>query len=140
MAKQSTAELVASEINDWIERTADMVAGALLDSPLAPQVVQPPKAELLAYYRSPGFQALLFNADGTPNASGRQSLMDQVGADGYEAVATALATHGPLPPPAARPAGPVIPVPTPHPTNTTLALGQMPDPTAVPMLATPGGA
>ena len=129
MAKQTLADVVAAEINDWIERTSDAAAQALLDSVYAPDVVQPPTAELLAYYRSPSFQALLWNPDGTPNTAGRGSLVAQVGEAGYRDIAKALAGTQPL-----------TPVATPHPTNTTLALGQLPDPTQVPALATPGGA
>ena len=105
MAKTSIADVIAEEIVDWLERMSDQVAGALLDSPLAPQVVMPSQADLLTYYRSPRFQALLWNPDGTPNQPGRDSLMDQVGPDGYQSIAMALATpHDEAPAPPAVPA------------------------------------
>lgn len=157
MAKQSTADLVATEITEWLEQMSDQVAEALLESPLAPQVVQPQPshAELMAYYTSPRFVALLFNPDGSPNQAGRDSLIAQVGPDGYQNIALALADHhakqadaagaGTSPPGTASPAPTAaalltpIRTPIPHPTNTTLTLGQLPTPTEVPALATPGG-
>ena len=85
------ADVVAAEIDDWIERTSDAAAQALLDSVYAPDVVQPPTKELVAYYHSPSFQALLWNPDGSENKAGRDSLEDQVGPPSYLAIAKALA-------------------------------------------------
>ncbi len=154
-SKQTTADLVASELEEWMERTATAAAGAILDSPFAPQVVDPPPshAELIAYYTSPRFQALLFNPDGSPNKAGRDSLMAQVGHDGYEAIAKAIAdAHheridailaaepppGTVEPSAAALLTPIR-TPVPHPTFGGLAVDQLGNPADVPALTSPGG-
>lgn len=85
MAERDVADMVAQEIASWIETRATQVAEALLGSPLRPQVVQPSRADTLAY-----FEPLFFNPDSTPNAVGRQQVMDQYGAAEYEEIALAL--------------------------------------------------
>jgi hypothetical protein len=88
--QRAQADMVAETIVDWIERVSDQVAGAVLESPLAPEVVQLSRREMRAYYRTnPQIQQLLWLPDGSPNAQGRSQLMEQYGADGYEAVALA---------------------------------------------------
>ena len=86
MAKRDLADEVAEAVKEWIESTADYVSEAILGSALAPAVVQPTRAEALAYYR-----AKLYLPDGTPNPVGRDELLARLGPQGYESVALALA-------------------------------------------------
>lgn len=139
MPAKDVADIVADEIAQWIERTAEAVAGAILDSPLAPQVVTPPLNEALDL-----FHPYFFNPDGTPNAAGRSYVMNGgvdpftgqtgpgQGADGYESIAKGLARRMRQPALQRIPNRPA--------SYTTLALDQMPAPGEVPLLATPGGA
>lgn len=89
MAKQSTADRLAAQLEEWIERRSTELAEAILGSPLAPQVETPTRAEALAYYR-----AQMFLPDGSPNAAGRAALLQRVGPDGFERVALELAKGG----------------------------------------------
>lgn len=88
MPRQTAADLVAAEIVDWLDRVSEQVAGALLDSPLAPRVVQPTREQTLDY-----FAPLFFLPDGSPNPAGRQQVLEQHGADAYEDVALGLVTR-----------------------------------------------
>lgn len=84
------AEAVAERIVAWIERVSDDVAGAILESPIAPEVVQLSRREMRRYYRTdPEIQGQLWLPDGTPNDQGRKQLLEQLGPDGYEALALA---------------------------------------------------
>lgn len=86
MAKPDVADLIATEIQDWLEVESTAIAEAILGSALAPAVVQPPRSEAVAYWRS-----VLYNPDGTPNPVGRDVVMRRYGPTGYEAVALAAA-------------------------------------------------
>jgi hypothetical protein len=93
MPKMHVADETVEVIRDWIERTTDEVAAALLDSPLSPMVAQPSRAEQLAYFRSK-----LYLPDGTPNPAGRDEILARYGPQGYEAVALAVSGEpAPLP-------------------------------------------
>jgi len=82
--------MVAKELHEWIERTAEAVAADILESPLAPEVVQLSRAEMRAFYRTnTRIQQLLWLPDGSPNTQGRRQLMQELGPDGYEAAALA---------------------------------------------------
>ena len=167
MASTDVATRVAQEVADWLDTVPKKVADALLESVYRPRVVEPTKAETVAYFRS-----LLVNPDGTLNEQGKQSVIQQYGASYYEEIAKAVAkaitaekdailkeasitmpspfgdvrmafdpTRVGGPPPA--PGAPALqPIRSRPPTNTQLILGQLPEPGpgGTPLLATPGGA
>src|SRR5215210_6590344 len=83
---RDVAERVAEELADWLEIRSTQVANAVLESAYRPRVVEPTRAEALAYYRP-----LLLNPDGTVNEAGKQQLIAQLGALGYRDVARSLA-------------------------------------------------
>jgi hypothetical protein len=76
-------------VQEWIEATADAVAEEILGSALAPAVVQPPRGEKIAYFRSK-----LFLPGGLPNPMGRDELLARYGAQGYQDIALAVAGDG----------------------------------------------
>lgn len=86
MAKQSTADRLAEDLVEWVERRSTELAEAILGSPLAPEVQAPTRAEALAYYRTQ-----VYLPDGTPNVVGRVRLLEAVGPEGFEKIALALA-------------------------------------------------
>lgn len=86
MADQDTADRVAAEIAEWLQTRPGQVADAMLESALRPRVVEPSRAETVAYFRP-----LLLNPDGTINEEGKQQVIAQYGAYGYRDVAKALA-------------------------------------------------
>lgn len=89
MPKTHVADLIADEVLEWLDRTAEAVAEALLGSPFAPQVEQPSQAERLAYFREQ-----FFNPDGTPNLPGRDAVLQTHGPEQYETIALALSKEG----------------------------------------------
>lgn len=89
MTTQHIADRLAEEIVEWIDRTAEAVADALLGSPFSPQVEQPSEAERLDYFR-----AQFFLPDGTPNQIGRDNVLQTHGPEEYERVAVALSKEG----------------------------------------------
>jgi hypothetical protein len=89
MPEMNLADRVAEIIADRIETTAQAVAEAILVSPLLPDVVQPSQKERLDYFR-----AQFFLPDGSPNAAGRQAVLELHGAQTFEDVAVALSKEG----------------------------------------------
>jgi hypothetical protein len=89
MPKQDTADRLAADLVEWVERRSTELAEAILGSPLRPQVTTPTRDEALAYYGR-----LMWLPDGTPNQAGRDQLLARVGAEGFEKIALALAKGG----------------------------------------------
>lgn len=85
VAKVDKADELAGDLADWIEAMSDSVAEEILGSVFRPQVVQPSRAEALAYWRT-----LMFNPDGSPNGIGREQVLARSGVDGFEKIAKAL--------------------------------------------------
>ena len=83
---EDIADRVADEIARWLDRTAAQVAEAILQSTYRPRVVEPTKAETVGYFRP-----LLVNPDNTLNEAGKQQVIAQYGATGYEDIAKAVA-------------------------------------------------
>lgn len=90
MAAKDMYELVADDLAQWIEDTADAIAGMMTDGSHAPFSARVTEGQKLAYYRG-----TLFNADGTPNVQARQQLLDRAGVKGYAAVLQALGKEKP---------------------------------------------
>lgn len=86
MASQDVADRIVDEITAWIETRSRQVADAILESAYRPRVVEPTTAEATAYYRS-----ILITPDGYVSEQGKQQLIQQVGATGYEAIARQVA-------------------------------------------------
>jgi hypothetical protein len=85
-APGAAADRVATEVQQRVERLATLAAEAILHSLYAPQVVVPPAAEMLAYWR-PYF----FLPDGSVNQPGRDKVVAAVGGPEYERIARDLA-------------------------------------------------
>lgn len=85
-APGAAADRVAEEVQQRIERLATLAANAILHSLYAPQVVVPPRAEQLAYWRP-----FFLNPDGSVNQPGRDQVFQQVGGAEYERIARDLA-------------------------------------------------
>jgi hypothetical protein len=135
MASQDVADRIAQELADWLELRATQIADAVMQSPYRPRVVEPTRADALAYYRT-----VLLNPDDTPNPAGKAQFVQQYGPQAYADTAKALAKH--IAGERAASGVPLQPLSTRPPTNTQLMLGQLPEPgpSAAPLLATPGGA
>ena len=86
MRKKDSADELATELLDRVERLSTAVAEDILGSDLRPQAAEPTQAERLAYFRS-----VFFLPDGTPDAAGREAVVAQYGVDQYETIAKALA-------------------------------------------------
>jgi hypothetical protein len=80
------ADRVAQEVADWLDLRSTQVAGAILESVYRPRVVEPTRAKAAAYYAT-----ILLNPDGSLNEAGKQRIIQQTGARGYEAVAKTVA-------------------------------------------------
>jgi hypothetical protein len=80
------ADRVAQEIADWLDLRSTQVAGAILESVYRPRVVEPTRAKAAEYYAR-----VLLNPDGSLNEAGKQQIIQQTGAQGYEAVAKTVA-------------------------------------------------
>jgi hypothetical protein len=80
------ADRVATEVEERIERLATLAADAILHSLYAPQVVSPPRAQQLDYWRP-----FYFTPDGYVNQPGRDQVVTQVGGPEYKRIAYDLA-------------------------------------------------
>jgi hypothetical protein len=83
---RDVADRVAEEVAAWLETRSTQVAEALLESAYRPRVVEPSRAESLAFYR-----AILLNPDNTLNQIGKQRVIAQYGALAYRDIARSLA-------------------------------------------------
>lgn len=83
MPKQHSLDRLVDELADWIEETSDFLAESMLEDGVAPFEARVTEAQRYEYFRR-----LIWNDDGTPNAEGRQHLLDSTGGSIDEYVRT----------------------------------------------------
>lgn len=88
--QQHGYEQVSQDLADWIETRSDQMVEAMKEGGRAPFEAPMTAKEKLDFYTEK-----LFNADGTPNTQGRQSLINTLGVGGYVRVSQVVnAAHG----------------------------------------------
>ena len=85
MPRTTLLDDVASDLAEWIDRTANEIALAFSPQGVAPFAAQLDEPSKLEYYRDQ-----LFNPDGTPNMQGRQQEIQRLGPEGFANVYKAV--------------------------------------------------
>jgi hypothetical protein len=133
MPQRTIFDDIAQDLADWIDRTANEMALAM-----APRGVQPFAADMTQQQKMQYYRSRLFNADGSPNQSGRAAEVQRLGPEGFANVYKAVIQAYPELRQAAAP-GPVgAPVPGP----AAAPVGRSLRPPGLPPLApapVPGG-
>jgi len=84
--RQDMYSQIGDELAEWIESTSDQIAAALMGDGPAPFSPSLTAQERLEFY-----DRAFFNADGSPNITGREQQMQRLGAAGYaQALRTVL--------------------------------------------------
>lgn len=85
MVQKHTLDQLADELEQYIEESAQQLAGAMIEGKVAPFAANVSRAEQLAYWES-----MFFLPDGSRNEAGRAAVMERYGPDQFERVAKAL--------------------------------------------------
>lgn len=83
--REHSYEQMAQDLNDWIEATAQKLAGGMFEGDAAPGAATLTRDEQLDYY-----EGLLFTPEGGPNIPGRQRFVGSLGPAEQKKVTDAL--------------------------------------------------
>jgi hypothetical protein len=107
MPRETLLDSVATDLAEWIDRTANEIALAMTPRGVAPFAATLSNQQKLEY-----FTAQLFNPDGSPNLQGRSTWIGRLGPEGFADVYRIVLAHHPeLRPAASRTAPPPPPPP-----------------------------